>query len=128
MKVSTVEIAFRRKVIIDNKLRFDESFGLGTNFPTGSEFIFLTDALKKGLNILYVPEVIVIHPKESSGQVWDAHLIQARGAMLYRVFGWKAVGWALIFSLKQHALSDVSMMTFFYHMLRGIRNYINLTQ
>jgi len=128
MKVSMVEIAFRRKVIIDNELGFDESFGLGTNFPTGSEFIFLTDALKKGLNILYIPEVIVVHPKESSGQVWDAKLIQTRGAMLYRVFGWKAVGWVAIFTLKQHSLSNFSMITFFYHMLIGIKNYINKTE
>lgn len=124
MNISSIEIAFRRDRVIEKKLEFDELFGLGSIFPTGEEYIFLTDALKKGLKILYVPKVIVIHPNESSGQNWQgADFIKAKGAMLYRVFGWKALYWLLILSFKKYGHSEFTFSNYFSCMLGGIRQY-----
>ncbi len=124
MDVSSVEIAFRRKSVMANQLKFDELFGLGAKFPTGEEFIFLTDALKKGLHILYVPEVIVVHPKESWGDKWYIpKYIKSKGALLYRVFGWKAYFWALILSFKKYSDSDYSFSHYLRHMIDGMKEY-----
>jgi glycosyltransferase involved in cell wall biosynthesis len=55
MKVSSVQIAFRRKSIISNGIYFNESFGAGAKYYAGEENIWLWACLKKGLKIYYSP-------------------------------------------------------------------------
>ncbi|WP_063728218.1 glycosyltransferase family 2 protein [Kosmotoga sp. DU53] len=88
MKVSSIEIAFRRKAIQENNLLFDENFGLNGNiFPFGGEEnIFLYDCLKKGLKIKYIPKPIVIHKKESTGKKLDYETLFTKGALFARIF------------------------------------------
>lgn len=125
MKVSSVEIAFKSASILNNNLSFDENFGLGTSFPTGEEAIFLSDALKKGLRIKYVPISIVQHPKESSGYNYmnNDSLIRAKGAMLFRIFGPKAYLISIVFALKKFKLSSRSFLKFTQLMFDGISTY-----
>lgn len=127
MTVSSVEIAIRRNRIIKTGLSFDERFGLGTEYPTGEEFIFLSDALRKGLKILYVPIPIVVHPRESSGGAFvnNPKLIEAKGAMFYRVFGSKAYLISVLFALRKYKMARVSFIHFFKLMLVGIKRYKN---
>ncbi|WP_375238707.1 glycosyltransferase family 2 protein [Aurantibacter sp.] len=81
-------------VVISAKLEkikflfFDVNFGLGANFEIGEENLFLQDALNKGLDIRFVPKVILKHPIFSSGKD-DANnkLIFARGAYCYKKYG-----------------------------------------
>ena len=65
---SSVEIAFRLASVGD--LRFDEDFGVGAEkWPEGGEeAIFLSDCLRKGLKMKYVPEYVVEHDYMSSGK------------------------------------------------------------
>ena len=127
MSVSSIEIAFRRESIINNNIKFDENFGLGTSFPTGEEIIFLTDALKKGLKILYIPIPIVIHPLESSGKDYDNEiLIKAKGAMFYRIFGNLGYIVSVIFAFKKYKLSKYSFLKFTNLMFKGILMYKRL--
>jgi len=124
MSVSSVEIAFRLKSIRQKKLKFDEKFGLGSDFPTGEEIIFLTDALKKGLKILYVPIPIVIHPLESSGKNYDnIPLIRAKGAMFYRIFGFLGYIASALFAYKKYKFSPFSFKEFSFMILEGITQY-----
>ncbi len=125
MKVSSVEIAFKAGSINKCKLMFDEDFGLGSTFPTGEEAIFLSDALKKGLKIKYLPIPIVIHPKESSGYQYSNNhsLIQAKGAMLYRIFGPKAYAISFIFAVKKFKISSETLLHFTRLMFDGISSY-----
>lgn len=58
MRTSSVQIAFRRKSIVDNNIRFDEKMGSGTGNGSGEEIKFLFDCLKKGLKIRYIPQLI----------------------------------------------------------------------
>lgn len=127
MTVSSVEIAIRRNRIIKTGLFFDERFGLGPEYPTGEEFIFLSDALRKGLKILYVPIPIVVHPQESSGGAFvnNPKLIEAKGAMFYRVFGSKSYLISVLFALKKYKMARVSFIHFFKLMLTGIKRYKN---
>jgi len=124
MSVSSVEIAFKKASIEKGSLRFDEKFGLGSDFPTGEEIIFLSDALKMGLKILYIPIPIVVHPQESSGKNYDnPKLIEAKGAMFYRLFSFLGYGASWLFTLKKYKSSPYSKMQFFALMHKGIRNY-----
>ncbi|MCT7492529.1 glycosyltransferase [Aliarcobacter cryaerophilus] len=125
MKVSSIEIAFKTNSIKKSNLKFDEKFGLGTNYPTGEEAIFLSDALKRGLKIKYIPITIVFHPKESSGGMFkdNPKLISAKGAMLYRIFGICGYLVAFIFAIKKYKISNYKLFTFFAYMLEGISKY-----
>ena len=125
MKVSSIEIAFRINSIKIKNLKFDEKFGLGTNNPTGEEAIFLSDALKQGLKILYIPLPIVFHPKESSGGMFkdNPKLIRAKGAMFYRIFGIWGYLVSFLFALKKYRMSNYKFFKFLTYMLEGINKY-----
>ena len=124
MRVSSVEMAFKKNAIEENHLRFDENFGLGAEFPTGEENIFLSDALDKGLNLLYIPTPIVIHPLESSGQNYDnIKLVEAKGAMFERIFGIKGYAVSLLFAFKKYKHSKYSLFHFFGLMMQGAKHY-----
>ncbi len=124
MHVSSCEIAFRTASIQSAGLRFDEHFGLGADFPTGEENIFLLDALRCGLNIRYIPVPVVVHSAHSSGSNFFNHdLIAAKGAMFCRMFG--AASWlvSLVFAFKKYRLSNVSYRCFYRLMCRGSAAY-----
>ena len=127
MRVASVEIAFKRSSIKKSHLRFDEHFGLGVEFPTGEENIFLSDALDRGLKLLYIPVPIVIHPPESSGENYDnTKLVQAKGAMFVRIFGLKGYAISLLFALKKYKFSRHTLFRFYKLMLQGAKNYRDL--
>lgn len=100
-RVSSIEIAFRRSSAIKAGLRFDTLFGLGAKYPIGEEYIFVTDALKRGLTVIHLPIPILTHPIESSGRKHDERTTFARGAMMARVFGWAAFPLDLVFAVKK---------------------------
>ncbi|EQB7292631.1 glycosyltransferase family 2 protein [Escherichia albertii] len=102
LRCASIEIAFRRNVIIKNKLRVDDNFGLGSKYRVHDEIIFLKDAMDKGLKILYIPIPIVIHPKESSGSDFNDSLVLSKGAAFIRLFGIKGILLNLIFAIKKH--------------------------
>jgi glycosyltransferase involved in cell wall biosynthesis len=66
--LSSVEIAFDVEKIREKKIEFDERFGLCAKIPRGEEQIFVKDVINSGLETMYFPEKIVLHPFESSGK------------------------------------------------------------
>ena len=85
--VNSVVIAFRRDSIISNKVLFDENFGLGSIFQTADEYVFLRNALKLNLNIVFHNEVILSHPINSSGKdVASDRILFAKGALFYKYY------------------------------------------
>ena len=127
-RVSSVEIAFRVDKIKNKNITYDENFGLGSTFPTGEEYIFLADALKNGLKILYVPIPILIHPDESSGGQFldNPLLIESKGALFYRIFGLKSYFITFIFALKKYKIANITLIQFYKLMLQGIKKYKKL--
>lgn len=125
LKVSSIEITLKRNSIIGGGVFFDEQFGLGAIFPTGEEAIFLNDALKKGLKILYIPIHISTHPLESSGKMYtnNQKLIQAKGAMIFRLY--KNIGYivSILFALKKYKSSNFKLFNFINIMYQGITEY-----
>jgi GT2 family glycosyltransferase len=97
ISTSSVELVFRRKILVENEIKFDEKFGVNAKFPCGEEAVLLGEIIDLGLEALYVPVPICIHPEESSGKDYDrSGLLLAKGAMIKRLFG--AVGFFLLFA------------------------------
>lgn len=87
MKISSVEITFKRDSILNAGLKFNELFGAGAYFNVGEENIFLYDCLRKKLKILYVP--IVIGAVSSDQSSWfngySEKYFQNMGAAYYEM-------------------------------------------
>ena len=58
--ISSIEIAFRRDSV-QNKIWFNENFGIGAKFPSGEEDIFLRDCMDHQLNGMFFPVSIARH-------------------------------------------------------------------
>lgn len=88
MKVSSVEITFRRKSIIDKGINFNEKFGAGSKYYCGEENIFLKECMDKHLKIMYVPKVIAqLEESESSWfRGYDDKYFRTKGAVFYKLF------------------------------------------
>mgnify|MGYP000852640283 CR=1 FL=1 len=65
MKISSVEIAFRLDKIKKADLKFNVLFGAGSKYYMGEENIFLSDCLRKGLNIVPI-KIAYVHIGEST--------------------------------------------------------------
>ena len=93
--VCSVEITFRRSSILEKGIRFDERFGLGSPLLcAGEEDVFMADARRAGLKILYVPKVIVNTDASTTGSnfIGNRKLQQTKGATFRYVYGtWSAV-------------------------------------
>lgn len=69
-------------------LGFDPEFGLGARYGLSEDYVFVSDILRAGLKGIALPVVTGSHPEDSSGDNWsDPELMQARGAVIARVFG-----------------------------------------
>lgn len=100
-KAATYELMVRAESIRNAGIKFDENFGAGANNYLGDEFIFISDALDKGLKGVYLPIKIAIHPAESSGSRWGTDKdLKARSAVFNRVFGLSAPIFRALFLFK----------------------------
>lgn len=82
--IGGVEMAFRLRPIRKAGIRFNELFGIGAEFPSGEEDLFLNDVIKAGLNARFVPLTIVIHESSSTCMRESASpsFIRTKGAIL----------------------------------------------
>ncbi len=100
--IGIIDVAFREEVIEKYQLSFDERFGPGGKYPIGEDFIFMTDAYKKGAKIYYQPIDIVQHGDVGTGGVLKDKIICGRGAVFARVFGYAALLIDGYFALKHY--------------------------
>lgn len=79
---SSVEMTFRSRVYVSG-LRFDERFGLGSPaLSSGEEEVFLTAALRRGLRVYIVPDVLCSTPMSTTGsRVMDEKVLRSKGAV-----------------------------------------------
>lgn len=87
LKCASIEIAFKREAVLNKNIKIDPEFGLGARYRIHDDVIFIADAVKAGLKVYYEPIPIVIHPKESSGTIYNDFLVTSKGAAFYRIFG-----------------------------------------
>ena len=84
---SSIEMTVKSSFIKENQLSFDENFGIGTQYPIGEDFIFITEIKKKNGNIVHYPMEIVEHEEFGTGAVLSYDVIVGRGAVFRRIFG-----------------------------------------
>ena len=88
LKISSVQITFKKDSIINNNIKFDENFGSGSMYKFGEDNIFMYDCLKKGLNIYYIPISIgILREKRKSSWFsgFDILYLKNRGASFARM-------------------------------------------
>ena len=105
-KVASIEMCVNVDAIRKKGIKFDERFGLGTDFPSGEEYIFITDCIKKGLKVRYYPVLTGIHPNETSGEDFftSSNKVLAKREMIKRVWGWRSPILIAAFWLKKAPL------------------------
>lgn len=130
--VCSIEIAFQVKDVKDNTISFDENFGLGSYFETAEEYLFLRDAIKLSLTLLFCPIVIVSHPLLSSGEnQGDDKILLARAALFYKTKTNLAYIWLLkyVFFLSRNNYINWDECISKYKMgLLGIKKYKKLVK
>lgn len=121
--LSTIEKAFRR-TSIQGCLRYDERFGLGTQFLTcGEEDIWVYDAVKNGLEMQYFPIKIVetnMMLKQSMLYV-DAGVQRSYGAFQYYTHPRMAFWHCLLFAFNSARKGMSHFFPMLRHMVEGIR-------
>jgi len=125
MHVSSLEISCKPKKIKKTGLKFNELFGLGSVFPSSEENLFLWDAIKKGLNVYFYPEFIVTHPNpRTSGYNFSPHILKAKGAFFYKIFGKLSYMVIPMFGIKKINLQPNVLKSIFW-MYKGVQEYKN---
>lgn len=86
--ISSVDMVLNMCSIRKHCLQFDERFGLGTTWPSGEEYIFINDALRKNLKVKFYPITLAHHPDEVSGNDFfsSADKVAAKREMFVRCF------------------------------------------
>ncbi len=131
LNTSSVELVFKREAIQSVSMHFDENFGLNTHFSMGEEAVFVSDALKKGLKIGFVPQVLLTHPQPTTSQkatVFEHYFHQS--AVFYRIFGKMYLFWVvlkLLFDLKQRKITLRAIPQVLKQALKGKKAYVHTT-
>lgn len=116
--VGSPELLVRMSFVRRHNLKFDERFGLGAEYPSGEEYIFLSDAMKSGANIRHFPHIVASHPIDRTGLIWDdVDIIRARSKVLRRVWGvWSPIFRARYAMAKRNTLGLENSIRFFFGM------------
>ncbi|MDO5970923.1 glycosyltransferase family A protein [Flavivirga aquimarina] len=97
-EISSIEMAFKRKDILKNNIYFNTFFGLGSNFLSGEEYLFLSDAINKNLIIYFKNKFIVKHSfQRSTSNLGSDNFIKAQTALYFHKY--KNLGYLLLFKL-----------------------------
>lgn len=127
MKLSSVQITFKRQSIVKNNIKLDEEFGTGSTYYWGEENVFLYDCLKKGLKIYYVPKKIAtLRISESSWNKSNTpNHFQIQGAIYYRMTQNFYLILILQFVVRKRYIyiKDMSMLSVLINMLKGAKKY-----
>lgn len=77
------EMAFRLEPIRRNNIRFNELFGIGSEFPAGEEDLFINDVVRAGLKAIHLPVTIVTHPGTTTSMrmEYTDSFIRTKGAV-----------------------------------------------
>lgn len=86
--VSSIELAFRRESVMASGIRFDLRFGIGAEFPSGEENIWLHQLLQAGLKGKFFPITIANHEAITTGSrlSTDPEFIRTKGAVMRILF------------------------------------------
>lgn len=125
LNISSWQIAFRRKSIIDHEIQFDPYMGAGTGNGAGEEVKFLLDCYRKKLNIYYVPIEIanVNHTQSTWFSGYNKTFFYERGLYTRYMLGFPlSIGYAFYYIIAKRFLyrKELSMGNALKHLIKGI--------
>jgi len=106
LKYGTVNIAFRLETILKENMFFSLLFGGGAKYSSGEDSIFITDAIKKGLQVYSSKEIIaeIIEDESTWFQGYNEKYLYDRGALFRAIWGNKAFLLNLQFVIRHRKL------------------------
>ena len=117
----SVELVMRRKA---NLPRFDERFGLGAELGCGEEEVFVHEAVRRGVKMIYVPQPLVRTDGATTGGrfLTDAKVQKAKGAVLCILHG-KVGAWLRLCSqvMQLHGITWQKRKEIAHNMCLGIQ-------
>lgn len=123
----SIELVFRKNIFNENKILYDENFGLGAKFAIGEENSLLLDFKKENVTIGFIPEVLCYHDDKHSSAILSKHEIYYySGAFFYRNFGSTYKFWILLklfFELKQRKISFSVLSKLYKQAILGKNDY-----
>lgn len=132
LKICSVQITFKRSSIVSNNIKFDELFGTGSEiFNHGEENIFLSDAIKCGLKIYYVPQKIAILNNNNSSwfKGYNNEFLKSKGALFYRISSKIYLFLILQFAIrKRKNLNQTNFFETLIQMKKGTNLYKKITR
>lgn len=126
MKVSSWQISFRRRALLEKKIKFDELLGAGTGNGAEEELKLLLDCERAGLKIYYVPaEIASVGQEESTWfRGYTEQFFYNRGATTrYILGGWLSFLYAVYYVLRKKKLysKDIAPSEALRATFRGIK-------
>lgn len=119
--VSSSEITFKLDSIKNNRLFFDENYGLGSYNLSGEDGIFLMDAFRSGLKIFHYPEFILSTTQNSTGYVLIDNPT-ARGKIFRRLYPNILIFLIVIFTSSLRKYSDYKNKFSFFNYFKAMYN------
>lgn len=87
LKQATLDMWFRSESIDPHTHKFDESFGIGTEYNSGEENIYIMDAYNEGKRkMYYFPQIVAYHPYKEVNYI-DRKSMIGKGPLFKRLFG-----------------------------------------
>jgi glycosyltransferase involved in cell wall biosynthesis len=127
--VLSIEISLNKAVFDTLNVKFDEHFGLGSNFVMGEEAIFLSDINNKKQQIIIESKVIAIHPAISTDDKLNfEQRYYVQGAFLSRVLKdsyLQGLFLKLFFDVKQSRIKIRQIPTAIRNANKGKNNFYN---
>ena len=127
LKISSVEITFKRNSIQSRNIKFNERFGSGSEFSSGEESIFLKNCLDNDLKIQYVPKVIAkLNDSESSWfNGFNKEYFENKGACYYAISKNLYLLLIMQFVIRKKTLykENLTMIKAFQYMIKGVKLY-----
>lgn len=116
--VTCFEITFKTNKI-KNIVSFNKHFGFHTTFHGGEEDVFIYDAIKSGLNCIFIPNFLGTHNHSTTGDR-DANKpesIITKGAIFYHTHKWT---WPLRMMIHAKRNKSLSIYNYCVNWIRGV--------
>lgn len=93
--VISFQISFLREKIIEKAICFDNQFGIGSQYVSGEENIFIKDTMDNDLKVGKSYFVINSHPEITNTSILTQKILKSKGPLFKRMFN----QWAAFFIL-----------------------------
>lgn len=112
--VMSIQISFLREKIIEKGLSFDNQFGIGSEYTSGEENIFIKDCMDNGLSAGKSGFEINKHPEELNTSILTHKVLKSKGPLFKRMFNQWAAFFILCAFFIYKSPSIVKNTNFFY--------------